>query len=121
LGSGHNQNGYNKNCEKINWRGTMFIKSSGKTKTEMAGPSREDLKKMKVRNWREKCIDRTSYMRHTHDTSTHLKQTFYPWTQGVSHNTRRLEHITGFVQIYSLFIITTALFGTINKLPKYHI
>jgi len=38
--------------------GTVFIKNSRKTKTEMAGPSRRGFKEMKVRNWREKCKDR---------------------------------------------------------------
>ena len=44
LGSTRNQNGYNKNCQKINWMGTVFIKTSTKTKIEMAGPSRRGLK-----------------------------------------------------------------------------
>ena len=44
LGSTRNQNGYNKNCQKINWMGTMFIKTSRKTKIEMAGPSRRGFK-----------------------------------------------------------------------------
>ena len=40
VGRTRDQNGDNKNCQKINWRGTMFIKSNRKTKIEMAGPSR---------------------------------------------------------------------------------
>jgi hypothetical protein len=40
LGSTRNQSRYIKNYQKINCIGTMFIKSSGKTKIEMAGPSR---------------------------------------------------------------------------------
>ena len=40
LGSTRNQNGYNKNCQKNNLMRTMFIKTSRKTKIEMAGPSR---------------------------------------------------------------------------------
>ena len=44
LGSTRNQNWYNKNCQKINWMGTIFIKSSRKTKNEMVGPSRREFK-----------------------------------------------------------------------------
>ena len=44
LSSTRNQNGYNKNCKKIDWMGTMFIKSSRKTKIEMAWPSRRGFK-----------------------------------------------------------------------------
>jgi hypothetical protein len=35
----------------------MFTKTSRKTKTEMDRPSGRGLKKLKVRNWREKCKD----------------------------------------------------------------
>ena len=37
--------------------GTVFIKSSRKTKIEMAGPSRRGFKEDE-RNWTEKCKDR---------------------------------------------------------------
>jgi hypothetical protein len=40
LGSTCNQNGYNRNSQKINWMGNMFIKTSGKTKIEMSQSSR---------------------------------------------------------------------------------
>jgi hypothetical protein len=36
LGRTRNQNGDNKDCQKINSMGTMFIKSSRKTKIERA-------------------------------------------------------------------------------------
>ena len=44
LGSTRNQNGYNKNCQKINRMETVFIKTSRKTKIDMAGPSRRGFK-----------------------------------------------------------------------------
>jgi len=44
--------------KKSNRIGTTLIKTTRKTKTEMADQVEEDLKKMKVRNWREKCKDR---------------------------------------------------------------
>ena len=51
--------------------GTMVIKTSRKTKIEMAGPSKEDLKKMKVRNWREKCKDRRLWNEIVKQAKTH--------------------------------------------------
>ena len=44
--------------KKSNRIGTTLIKTTRKTKTEMADQVEEDLKKMKLRNWREKCKDR---------------------------------------------------------------
>ena len=44
LGSTRDQNGNNKNCQNINWMGNMFIKTSRKTKIEMAGLSRRGFK-----------------------------------------------------------------------------
>jgi len=44
LGSTCNQNGHNRNCQKTDWMGTMSIKSSRKTKTEMARIGRRRFK-----------------------------------------------------------------------------
>jgi len=38
--------------------GAMFMKTSGKTKTEMARTSRRGFKEDEMRNWREKCKGR---------------------------------------------------------------
>ena len=51
--------------------GTMFINTSMKTKTEMAGQVKEDLKKMKVRNWREKGKDRGLWNEIVKQAKTH--------------------------------------------------
>jgi hypothetical protein len=58
-----NQNAYTKNCQKINWMGTMFIKSSRKTKTEMAWLSRRGFKedgseKLETEVSRQKNVER---------------------------------------------------------------
>ena len=48
LGSTCNRNGHNKNCQKTNWIGTMFIKDSRKTKIEMARTGRRRFKEEEI-------------------------------------------------------------------------
>ena len=71
LGSTRNQNGYNKNCQKINWMGTMSITTSRKTGLRWLDQVEEDLKKMKVRNWTEKCKDRRLSNKTVKQAKTH--------------------------------------------------
>jgi len=63
----------------------------------------------------------TSYMCHSHDTSIHLKQTFYPRTQ-VLHTTHGIKRT---LQVLFWFILSLQsllqYLWTITKLPKYHI
>ena len=51
--------------------GAMFIKTSRKTSTEWPEQVEEDLKKMKVRNWRDKCKDRGLWNEIVKQAKTH--------------------------------------------------
>jgi hypothetical protein len=51
--------------------GTMLIGTRRKTETEVVGPSGRDLKKMKVRNWKEKCKDRRLWNEIVKQAKTH--------------------------------------------------
>jgi hypothetical protein len=71
MGGTCNQKGHNKNCQKINRIGSTPVETSRKPKTEMVNQVEKDLKKMKVRNWREKCEDRRLWNEIVRQAKTH--------------------------------------------------
>jgi hypothetical protein len=61
LGSTCNQNGYNKNSKKLTEWEPCSSRPVGRPRLRWVNQVEEDLKRMKVRNWREKCKDRSSW------------------------------------------------------------
>jgi hypothetical protein len=71
LGSTCNQNGYNRTVKKLTEWEPCSSKPVGRPRLRWLDQVQEDLKKMKVRNWREKCKDRRLWNETVQQAKTH--------------------------------------------------